>query len=209
MTYSSGLNNFDIIYYINLLEREDRFNHINNELKKTNLESEKINRINAIYKPDFGQLGCAESHTLALEKFIESGKNYCIIFEDDFEFTQSQETINELVNCVFNEIPDFDVLMLSSNTLQELPTDFPFVTKIIDAQTLSGYAVSKNFAPTLLNNFKESITLLQQERRGEYCVDMNIKKLQPHTKWYCINPKIGRQIASYSDNEKRHVDYGC
>ena len=209
MTYSSGLNNFAIIYYINLFEREDRFNHINNELRKTNLESEKINRINAIYKPDFGPLGCAESHALALEKFIESGKNYCIIFEDDFEFTQSQETINELVNCVFNEIPDFDVLMLSSNTFQEIPADFPFVTKIIDAQTLSGYAVSKNFAPTLLNNFKESITLLQQERRGEYCVDMNIKKLQPHTKWYCINPKIGRQIASYSDNEKRHVDYGC
>ena len=148
---------------------------------------------------------------LALEDFINSDKTTCIIFEDDFVFTQPQNTINDLINEVFNNKIDFDVLMLSSNTLLEESTNYPFITKIIDSQTLSGYAVNKKFANILLNNYKESISSLESlgYTYSEYCIDMYIKKLQPVSEWYCINPKIGKQIASYSDIEKKEVDYDC
>jgi GR25 family glycosyltransferase involved in LPS biosynthesis len=125
---NNGLNNFDIVYYINLKHRKDRFEHINKELEKTNIDKNKINRIDGIYYKTFGILGCAKSHILALESFIKSGKKNCIIFEDDFEFTQEQDVINSLINDVFNNLK-FDVLMLSANTQNEEPTSFSFVTK--------------------------------------------------------------------------------
>jgi GR25 family glycosyltransferase involved in LPS biosynthesis len=209
--YTEGLNNFDIIYIINLEHRKDRLNHITNELSKTNIDPSKIKRIDAINCPHFGALGCSKSHLLALEDFINSSKDTCIILEDDFIFTEPQNTINDLMNEVFNNVINFDVLMLSSNIVLQQTTNYPFITKIIDAQTLSGYAVSKKFAHILSNNYKESINLMESlgYEYPDYCIDMYIKKLQPVSEWYCINPKIGKQVQSYSDILKIDVDYGC
>jgi len=100
--------------------------------------------------------------------------------------------------------------MLSSNTLNEEKTILPFITKINDAQTLSGYCVSKKFAPILLDNYRAGSE--QLERTGNnnlYCVDMYMKILQPQSLWFCLNPKIGKQIMSYSDNENMVVSYNC
>jgi len=211
--YTDGLNNFNIIYYINLDHRKDRLTNIINELNKTNIDSKKINRIPGIYMKDFGILGCAKSHCLALESFLKSHPNneYCIIFEDDFHFTQEQNIINELINKIFNNIKDFDVLMLSANILNGQPCNYDFLTKIIDAQTLSGYAVNRKFASILLNNYRESITLLEKEgcKCHPYCFDIYMKRLQPFTNWYALNPLIGKQIKSYSDIENKVVSYDC
>lgn len=210
---NQGINNFDKVYYINLEHRKDRYLHINKQLKKTCIEPNKIERINGIYMSNFGILGCAKSHCLALETFINSSpeNKTCIIFEDDFVFTTSQDEINDLINKLFNELPDFDVVMLAANILNDKPTEYDFITKIIDAQTLSGYAVSREFAPILLNNYKESIKLLEEVgyKVHHFCFDIYMKKLQPITKWYCLNPRIGKQIESYSDIENRVVDYDC
>ena len=211
--YNSGLNNFDIVYYINLEYRTDRYEHINKELSKTNIDSNKINKINGVYIKDFGILGCAKSHILALEQFLATPDNIqtCIIFEDDFTFTKSLDEINELINNFFNNIKEYDVLMLASNTIQEEETEYSFITKIINAQTLSGYSVSKKFANTLLNNYKSSVQILEYigYKVHNYCFDIFMKQLQPISQWYCLNPKIGKQIKSYSDIENQIVNYDC
>jgi len=210
--YTDGLNNFDIIYYINLEHRKDRLTHITSELEKTNIDPNKISRIDAVYYPDFGCLGCSKSHYLALEHFINSGKETCVILEDDFEFTQNQNTINDLINQFFNTVNgNFDVLMLASNTYVEQQSEHPFITKIIDAQTTSGYAVSKQFAPILLSNYRESIQQLETigYKVSDFCIDIYSKKIQPNSKWYCIYPKIGQQLPGYSDIENQHVNYQC
>jgi len=210
---TSGLNNFDIVYYINLNHRKDRLENITTELQKTNIDPKKINRIPGIYMKDFGILGCAKSHCLALEAFLKSSPDnkYCIIFEDDFQFTQNQEIINELINKVFNNVKEFDVLMLAANILNGQLCEHNFLTKIIDAQTLSGYVVNRKFASILLNNYRESILLLEKEgyKCHPYCFDIYMKRLQPFTRWYCLNPRIGKQIDSYSDIENREVSYDC
>jgi len=208
-----GLNNFDIIYYINLEHRKDRYEHINKELLKTNIDVSKINRINGLYLKDFGILGCAKSHILALEAFIKTSSNIknCVIFEDDFIFTKEQNEINELINSFFKYIEEYDVLMLASNTLYEIETQFSFITKIINAQTLSGYSVSKKFAPILLENYKTSVIHLEKigYKVHNFCFDIYMKQLQPQSLWFCLNPKIGKQIESYSDIENKVVDYNC
>jgi GR25 family glycosyltransferase involved in LPS biosynthesis len=210
---NKGLNNFDIVYYINLEHRKDRYININNELNKTNIEPKKINRIDAIYRKDFGSLGCGKSHILALETFINTSDEIqnCIILEDDFVFTEQQEDINNLINLFFENVETFDVLMLSSNTLNETKTILPFITKINDAQTLSGYCVSKKFAPILLDNYRFAVEKLESigHTYHTYCIDIYMKILQPQSLWFCLNPKIGMQAMSYSDIENKVVTYNC
>jgi GR25 family glycosyltransferase involved in LPS biosynthesis len=211
--YTEGLNNFNVVYYINLNHRKDRLENIINELNKTNINPNKINRISGIYMKDFGILGCAKSHCLALEAFLKShpDNKYCIIFEDDFQFTQEQNVVNELINNVFNNVDEFDVLMLSANILNGQPTKHTFLTRIFDAQTLSGYAVSRKFASVLLSNYRESISLLEKEgyKCYPYCFDIFMKRLQPYTRWYSLKPLVGKQMDSYSDIENKVVSYNC
>jgi len=214
INYSNGFDNFDMVLFINLDHRKDRLIHITSELNKTNINKKKIYRIPGIYNKKFGAIGCSKSHILALKFFLNSSESNktCLILEDDFEFTQPQNIINDLLNKVFNsDIKDFDVLMLSSNTVYEYKIDdAPFVTKIVDAQTTSGYVVGRNFAQVLLNNYEEGVILLEQFGKPipKYCIDIYCKSLQPLSKWYCINPKIGKQLNSFSDVENRRVNYG-
>jgi GR25 family glycosyltransferase involved in LPS biosynthesis len=135
--YRNGLNNFDKIYCINLDHRKDRLAQIEKELNKSNIESHKIQRIPGVLLKGFGALGCSKSHSFALEEFIKSSESSCIIFEDDFEFTEKQTTINTLVDRIFSEVVQFDVLMLSANIYKEEATKFDFITKILEAQTVS------------------------------------------------------------------------
>jgi GR25 family glycosyltransferase involved in LPS biosynthesis len=213
MEKSEGLNNFDIVYYINLKHRTDRLESFKKVLEETNIDPLKINRIEGKYLESFGILGCAKSHILALEAFIKTPDEIdnCIIFEDDFVFTQDFDKINIMINNFFNQVKTYDVLMLASNTFKSIATKFSFITKILDAQTLSGYSVSKKFAPILLENIKESVILLERVGRSihNFCPDIHMKKLQPKSNWFCLYPKIGKQKESYSDIENRVVSYNC
>lgn len=210
---TKGFDNFDVLYFINLEHRKDRLEHITKELSKTNIDKSKINRIEAIYNKNLGILGCAKSHILALETFISTPDNIknCIIFEDDFEFTESQSVVNHLINQFFNNVKDYDVLMLASNTKAEVECSVSTITKIMDAQTLSAYSVNKKFAKTLLENFKESVGILKfvGYKIEHICFDMYMKRLQPKSNWFCLKPKVGKQMESYSDIEYKVVDYKC
>jgi len=197
------------IYYINLDHREDRRNHILHQLGKINYPKHKIIRVSAI-KTDFGGLGCGRSHIKALEQFLQTDKDMCIILEDDFTFYQNTE--HYFHQCIVRQegLPEnWDLVMLSSNTISESPFSDKF-KKCNDAQTASGYMIHKKFAPTLLENFKESNSRLNSGHSYEtYAIDQYWKKLQPHSKWFISHPKVGYQMESYSDISKFVVNHGC
>jgi GR25 family glycosyltransferase involved in LPS biosynthesis len=187
-----------IVYYINLEHRTDRRSHIEKELEGLTWP---IERIDAVLN-QYGILGCVFSHIKTLERFLESTHDECIILEDDFEFTRPKEELH---------VPqvEWDLVMLSGNVI-----DQGMYTKdlnhIYDAQTTSGYMITKNFAKILLENFKESAVLLEQSRHTpSHALDMYWKRLQPISKWYIFNPKFGKQCASYSDIECKDVNYQC
>ena len=197
------MNLIPTIYYINLDYREDRRHHIINQLEKINYPKDKIIRISAI-QTNFGGLGCARSHIKTIEKFLQTGEESCIVLEDDFTFYQN----NRFYQILDNLPKNWDVVMLSSNTLNESYFSDNF-KKYISAQTASGYMVSKNFAATLLQNFKESESNLSAGYNYEiYAIDQYWKKLQPNSNWFICNPKIGYQMESYSDISKFVVNHG-
>lgn len=211
-----GIGRFDSVYYINLKHREDRLNHITNELQNIGIDWIKVQRIEAVYNKYLGILGCGKSHILALETFIQSGiGSNCLILEDDFKFNLDKYKTNELIERFFEEKQDdFDVFMLSCNTiLDEKIKDINEnieLYRILEGQTLSGYCVTRKYAPILLDNFKKGVSMLEKLGYGdhEYCVDVHVKKLQNKDNWFYMKPSLGCQIESYSDIQYRVKNYG-
>jgi GR25 family glycosyltransferase involved in LPS biosynthesis len=211
---SKGLNEFDILYYINLDRRPERNEQIKRELSKTNIDPSKINRITATDVPECGAYGCTMSHIETLTRFLNTDESIqtCIVLEDDFGFIQDQRQINSSVDKFLVDFKDkWDVLLLALNMIYGEKTDVPYVFRVYRSFTTAGYIVNKRFAPQLLENFKESAALLKQE--GKYvptlCLDNYMGRLQQKTNWFTIVPRVGLQLPSYSDIEYRYVNYKC
>jgi hypothetical protein len=210
--------NIDVVYYINIDNRTDRKREFLSEMAKVGMPSEKIVRIPAVYDKDRGALGCTKSHIKTLELFIKSQHKNCIIFEDDFDF-ENVDKVKSQFNDFFNSHIIFDVVMLSANLIRAETTNYNGLYKVIDAQTTSGYMLSKEFATILLENYKKGSYLLEisykenvgktPKYEGKYAVDQYWKLLQPSHKWYIFNPKIGKQRKSYSDIENGVVFSGA
>ena len=208
-----AIPNIDKLYYINLAYRTDRDEQIKKWLTVTNVPAEKIQRINAVHIPGRGHLGATASHVKALESFIASGAAVCCIYEDDYipiDITTYWSSIQQ----VFDNAIDFDIVLLSYNILDSTPTQYPFLEKVQNSYTASGYIITREFAPRLLENFTYGFRLAVQEeiRTGRkthtYCLDIYWKELMSVAKWYVIKPRLGRQLESFSDIDGRIVNHG-
>jgi len=186
----------DVVYYINLDHRLDRKQQILDEIQK--LDVSDIVRIPGVYEKEKGHLGCSKSHIKTLETFIDSGLDNCIVFEDDFQFIQDPK---EQIKNFFKQMTSYDVIMLSINGGDIKPSEYPGLKRINDTQTTAGYMVSKQFAPTLLQNFKDGCKLLEQDynNNGIYAIDQYWKRLQSISNWFMFEPTLGRQRESFSD----------
>jgi predicted secreted protein len=209
-------NYVDVIYYINLDNREDRKDEFLEEMRRMQVPDEKIVRISAINKPGQGDWGCSISHLITIERFMDTKHNNCIVFEDDFVFTQDMDKMNEMFESTLKNVKNYDIIMLSANEMDVKPTEHEYLEKVIDAQTTSGYMVNKSFAPILMQNYRDGVKLIEksyksgksQELQRPFCVDQYWKRLQPQSNWYMFSPKLGVQRESYSDIQGGVVDYG-
>ena len=202
---------YPIIYYINLEHRIDRKKHILGQLKQMDYPIDRVNRIDAV-KHEFGGLGCSRSHIKTLETFLSTDEDRCIVLEDDFTFFPNMYDSFHHFIVHQKDLPDpWDIIMLSSNTIQEMIHSSHF-TKCINAQTTSGYMIKRDFAKRLVENFKEGESLLSKTFQIGYEVyglDQYWKRMQPSSHWYICKPKIGHQLDNdYSDIERRVVSYG-
>ena len=206
----------DVIYYINLENREDRKLQFLEETRRMQVPDEKVVRVSAVNKPGKGDWGCSLSHLIAMEQFVDSNLDNCIIFEDDFTFTQDLQKMNEMFDSTLKNVKNYDIIMLSANEVQTDATEHTYLKKVIDAQTASGYMVSKYFAPILLQNYREGVKLIgdsyqggkSDKIQGPFCIDQYWKRLQPQSKWYMFSPKLGVQRESHSDIQGGVVNYG-
>ena len=205
----------DVIYFINLDSREDRKTEFLEEMRRMQVPDEKIVRISAVNKPGQGDWGCSLSHVVTISQFIDSGLDNCIVFEDDFVFTQDQKTLTTAFRDVLESVQNYDVVMLSGSIVESKPTEHNHIEKVLDAQTTSGYMVNSHFAPVLLQNYRDGAKLIEQSYRigksdalqGPFCVDQYWKRLQPQSNWYVFSPKLGVQRESHSDIQGGFVDY--
>jgi hypothetical protein len=197
---NTGLE-FDAILYINLANRADRLADIRKVLRTVNWLAGS-SRIDAVRDTTNGAVGCLKSHIKALETFLAMPDNvrHALILEDDCEFIVDPRPGVDLFLAAHGD-SDWDVLMLSSSTLKEEPYT-SYATRIQNAQTTAAYAVTRRFAAILLAHWQASLTQPFLE------CDQSWKTLQAGSRWFCLLPKPGRQRESYSDIEKRSVNYG-
>jgi GR25 family glycosyltransferase involved in LPS biosynthesis len=188
------MDKIDCVYYINLDHRTDRKEEIEKELDAMDLLSKSI-RIPGVSRPELGILGCVYAHINALNTFLKSEHKNCIILEDDFIFQIDKDYVDFLFSAVFTNDIQFDCILLAGNIFESQEDTWPFLRKVMDAQTTSGYLVSREYAPTLLDNFKESACLLSDyfqehgKKNHDYSLDIYWKKLQPQSNWFVMNPK--------------------
>ena len=192
--------------YINLDSRKDRKEQIEDELEKQ--EFYNFVRFDAVKDQRKGYIGCSKSHLECIKIAKENQYPYVIIFEDDFEFLVDKNEFHNLLNKLLNV--DYDVFILSYNTTSNdiYPTEDPLLYTIKNTQTASGYIVNRRYYDKLINNFQEGIDLLvETDEYSNYAIDQYWKRLQDVDIWLCYKKRLGKQRASYSDIEKREVDY--
>ena len=197
--------------YINLDHRTDRNQQIldvlQNDLK---VAPEKIVRISAVYTPQYGLYGCAQSHVLALRKAMKY-KRACIL-EDDFVLCDTASRFKAVVDT----IPDGCSVFLPSMGLGNRQTklyDDQFC-QVLRSQTTSSYILwDMSVAQSILDIFQESVDMIRDSNftigPSISALDQRWTQLQPKTVWLSVLPPLGQQRESYSDIEKRNVNYGC
>uniref|UniRef100_A0A6C0JYA1 Glycosyltransferase n=1 Tax=viral metagenome TaxID=1070528 RepID=A0A6C0JYA1_9ZZZZ len=226
-------HNIDHIFYINLYHRPDRRAEIEQELNRFDL---KYERFEAIDTPGCGSIGCSYSHLGVLKLARERGYRNVLIFEDDFQFKVSKaefedglsklfDLSNQVENNYVNESESggdreprgelktkgFDVCMLGYNLIKgEVISELPWLTRVYEAQTMSGYLVHHSMYDRLIDLYEWSSPLMASTREHwNYACDQAWKRFQPGGQWYCFTQRMGVQRPSYSDNTDCFEDYGC
>ena len=200
-------HNIAKIIYINLERRVDRLHEITEELTKFNLVGERFNAI----PTSNGIVGCGYSHLEVLKLAKQRGYKNILILEDDFTFLVSREKFEEELTVLFEKDIPFDVCMLAYN-LKESETSVhgPFLKRVLSAQTASAYLVNSSYYDKLIDLYNVAIPLLEKTgHHGIYANDQIWKRLQRQDNWVCFSTRIGKQRASYSDNENKLVNYNC
>ena len=201
-TKSNVHNYIDKVIYINLEHRTDRREEIESELNNMSIEYE---RFNAISNPDFGIVGCTQSHLEIFKMAKEKGYKNILIFEDDFKFIVSKKVFEEHIELLYNSQVKFDICMLGYRLLKSNPChEYPFLQKAIDVDTTSCYIINETMYDALIDLYSWTLPLLIDTRRHWiYALDQIWKLLQPISKWYIFNTRIGIQRPSYSDLRKQ------
>jgi GR25 family glycosyltransferase involved in LPS biosynthesis len=197
---------FKHTFFINLASRPDRLQHVQQELKKMNIEAERINAI----KMAEGAIGCTLSHIRCLELAKERQYPHVFIVEDDITFLQPELLCENLKKFEENEeLQCWDVLIIGGNNCPPFIEVTDYCIRAFNNQTTTGYIVKSHYYDTLITNFKESAQKLMRNpsNKREYALDIYWKQLQQTGCWLMIIPATVTQYQDYSDIEKCVVNY--
>jgi GR25 family glycosyltransferase involved in LPS biosynthesis len=207
------------IRVINLEHRVDRKNESIEEGSKVGIILSSNDFFKAKHSPSDGAIGCALSHAKALADYLfNSEKPFVLILEDDFEIKDSlnfQATLLSLTT----DSSKWDIFLLGHNQAIPIePSPFANIYRVINAQTMSGYLVKRECVPRLIDCFFTSAELLRKyqnlpepnrnfARHLSVC-DVKWKEIQSKIVFYASIPALIHQRQSYSDVEKKDVNYG-
>jgi len=181
------------VVYINLEHRKDRREHIEKLLAPF---GEKVHRLNAVYEPQRGHLGCSKSHAAAMELAIQSGWKNVLIVEDDAVWNKF-ETGTLLLEKLASQ--EFDVIMLGGTAVEYYPDTY----KLIRCACSTAYLVNQHYYSTLLSAFNKSISMLETSYTPRIggALDSVWNYNQRNDNWYIVIPCLMTQLTGYSDTE--------
>jgi GR25 family glycosyltransferase involved in LPS biosynthesis len=220
-----------VVYYINLRTRPDRRISVTEQLsflkvpfsmvEAVDVRNNETALLNCWDQNDLqrcaGKIGCKESHLKILDSHArDDSLKTVVIFEDDIVWLNHVDAgkIPEVFKGFEFLFPDWKVLGLSMNVIQQIPTNLTVhlsrgssqetrVMKIGEAQTTHGYAVRASYIPVLLAVWRKC----DVTEGLHVAIDQCWKSLQAQGGWYAFSPQLGIQKPGYSDIENTEVEY--
>ena len=191
-------------FYINLLSRPDRKQHVENQLKIIGINAERFNAI----KMSNGAVGCSMSHLKIIETAKANDWDHVLIVEDDILFTNPILFVDQF-NKFLSKHKSFDVVLIAGNNSPPFKEVDDTCVKVTKCQTTTGYLVQKHYYNTLINNYKAGILQLMKnpDKPVIFAIDKYWFNLQQIHNWYLIIPLTVTQREDYSDIEKRPTNY--
>lgn len=194
---------FDKIVFIHCKHRKDRYENIQNFIKKFNLTNYHI--LEATYLPKNGVKGCSHSHYRAMCYAIENNLNNILILEDDYWIKDDVSIINKKLEGIF-KIENWDVIMLTWGNNAPIKRSEKInsnLRKLIHkkygwSSTLA-YSVNKHFFKKMKDTFKKAYdsapnNYIHVKNKCFYACDYIWQELQRQNNWYIIYPKIGWEL---------------
>jgi GR25 family glycosyltransferase involved in LPS biosynthesis len=192
------------VLYINLESRKDR----KKSIEKTLSCFSNVERIDAVPNK-YGCLGATRSHIKALEYAISKNWTNVLIVEDDMEWIDYNKV------SILKSIPDYDVIVLGGVLVQHDSETH----KLQKCNCAGAYLVSQKYYQTLLQNFKEGCSLLENELNKPLRIGLNREKrrdvlyridiwwhsLQQKDNWYIL--PLMYSPPGYSDTLYKIVDH--
>ena len=209
VSYDSFQSLVEHTLFINLLERKDRLEHIQKEMKRLGILTHQ--RVNAIKMP-LSVLGCTLSHINCLERAKKEGWKNVFVCEDDAVFTNIP-LLQHNVNKWIQSKNTWDVLIIGGNNQEpfsRLAPDIPAI-QVHNCQTTTAYIVQQHYYDRLIQNFKESAANLMRypQLKHLFAVDIYWKKLQITDNWFMTIPATVSQLEGHSDIEGHVISYNA
>lgn len=204
-------------FQINLDHRRDRWNAGVKNRIDLGYSQESFRKFSAIPE-EFGGLGCAESHLLALtELYTRSKSNYLMILEDDFRFSVAQDELEHRVSEFEEMVPGWDVILLNGTLVRLKAGGYKTLRPVFECHSTAGYIVRKEYAPRVMGIFLKSVEYLKMYHnapKGEvrsylhskFAIDVMWKQLQWKDRWFIGDPSFGCTESGYSDIEGAYMD---
>jgi GR25 family glycosyltransferase involved in LPS biosynthesis len=193
----------DGVLFINLEERKDRLASIGAELHRAEIAGAV--RVDAIREPLNGHLGCAKSHVRALEEARTRGWKRFVVLEDDFRFSMRKERWMHVLSQFLSTVERWDVFLLGYHKFECVDVPGPsFVKRVARTTSTMGYMVNEGYVDTLLDNFRESVLLLEAEDSDKQvfvtdnAIDQRWNALQKKDLFYATVPPIATSSGSWS-----------
>lgn len=176
---------------INLKSREDRRQEILQEVAKIPFLDYEI--VDAIEHKNT-KIGCTLSHKLCIEIAKQRKLPYVLILEDDAVF---EDNALEVLERSWKEVQAYDwkVFYLGANLRDTSYGITPDLIEVRRPNTNHAYIVHESFYDTMLGLTPDII------------IDLQMRALSYTDKMYMCAPMIAFQRKSYSDLEKKIVDY--
>lgn len=178
---------FDLIICLTQENRKDRHRAVKREFKNLGVEPEWFYATPSIGPHESFNL----SQKAILEKFIESGKETLLVFEDDMC------VVNKEGLCGIKDLEDnWEVLYLGANILGNVEKVTANLFRLEDVRTTHAIAYTRNAALKILKDFPHESSIMYDE----YISNMKLNR-------FVLNPMVCWQSPSHSDIWNRQVNY--
>lgn len=167
--YHPSWEPIDTIYILNLEERTDRFSDTLLSLCSVRAPIHRIHHYRA--KKDLPPyMGATKNHLDCIQHFVDSGKERCLILEDDIVFLDDSQFIWDSISTLFSRVYPYDLCFLAISKIGERQLFDDLLSRSKQScTTSSAYMLQKSTASNVLDKVAEGFQSMKDTGDQHNC----------------------------------------